>query len=638
MKNEKINLSLNNSTNENQIEGEEEIEKNEEESQNKYDDVSKINKESHLYTNSFPNFYNEQNQFDYYSFQGNTNRIIIETISNNQNEDEILLENNTKNLDENNLNEKIMNKNYEKEIYNDREQDSNTLNEYMDIKQENNEEANIDNIVNDIENKSFKKEDNESLEKKRKEQNKTEDLKTNILKEFNNQIYKSKNINNTNVKKFQTEIKNELKDSLNESFNNNIFNKEKNKKINDSDSIKNDCLNFDVNNEYMTVSSEKISKENCNISNLQSFNYSSINNNMEEEENYNNYDDNIGKKALTKLKYEYYKNKSRDFQMNNFNNFENINKINNQDEEKYLIKNRYQSDIIKEIMSKYKYPITYNFKKESEKNDSNENNNIIETFNTSLLNLKSNDDNNKNLYNIYKENNNKNKNKYQKKNISQSHKNIINIKNNINKKINNNNYNVLKNESNNINNSSNSSYLIYPNLLPFENNENNNELFLDDDNLADKIKPISLEDINLIESNIEKIKKLYFYGQENYQYLKRLQLKYNILKDEFNQLIKIKKEDMNKYIKNDNILKENNQEPNYEFKEFLLKENNSLKNENKNYEDILIMLIDYINEINMLFNNKKIDILKIKQIIKDYESSNKNNDLKYNKKNPIYNI
>ena len=96
------------------------------------------------------------------------------------------------------------------------------------------------------------------------------------------------------------------------------------------------------------------------------------------------------------------------------------------------------------------------------------------------------------------------------------------------------------------------------------------------------------------------------------------------MKHEFNQLLNIKIKDFNKDSNNINIIYENNQYQKDQFKDFLLKENNTLKNEIKNYEDIIIPLIKYINDINDLFNTNKIEFLKIKEIIKDHNHNQAN--------------
>ena len=146
----------------------------------------------------------------------------------------------------------------------------------------------------------------------------------------------------------------------------------------------------------------------------------------------------------------------------------------------------------------------------------------------------------------------------------------------------------------------------------------------DDENYVNKVKPITFNDLNMMENENEKINKLFFYGQEINLCLKQLQLKYNILKHEFNQLLNIKIKDFNKDSNNINIIYENNQYQKDQFKDFLLKENNTLKNEIKNYEDIIIPLIKYINDINDLFNTNKIEFLKIKEIIKDHNHNQAN--------------
>ena len=667
-------ISSNNTKRENEIEGgrEEEIQyyigDNPEENALEYK-MNNSNK-TNLYTNSYPNFNIEQNQLNYVTYQGNNkNRIIANNL--NQNDDR-----------KSNINT-YTNKN---EIFKDYNGYDNLGEVYQKniIQRVNNENKNDFKIQG----MNMKIEKNDIIKEKRKanlfnEKEESKNFVDIIKNKINNKaFYKSKineNLGKENEKEKEFEInenENFLKDSLNESNNkpqNKYMENEKlvqRGKINSHTNSAKIYLNNNINNDYKTVSSEKISIENYNDSNLHYFNPN--NNNLDNDSNINDtIIDNVGKKEITQLKYKYYKsmNNLSEYNMNEINNnYESNNNdldkdIDNDDNNVYSKRINHQSDLVQDIINRYKYPVTYNFNIFPERKISeNSNKRNIPVNKISAVYQKYNKQKNKKYINMSNSNNLitrslKNKNSKYGVNTYVSSKSVNFIKQtnsndlsdiNINNKINNsynysNNKNLVGNSSikktniyhNNlsskskkdsypqsdninmdiINNPEFSSTFQYNSnfntLISFDNRNkycmNRNEEIIyptysfnldDDENYVNKVKPITFSDLNMMENENEKINKLFFYGQEINLYLKQLQLKYNILKHEFNQLLNIKKKDSNKESNNINIIYENNQYQKDQFKDFLLKENNTLKNENKNYEDIILPLIKYINDIN----------------------------------------
>ena len=667
--------------------------------------------QNNLYTNSYPNFNLEQNQINYCTYQGNiaNNLNQIEDRKNNIHQNEIY--NEEENIYNDNLGE-VYQKNIIQKVNYEKKNDFKI--QGMNMKIENNylKKSIKEDRKNDIINEKMKEKRNTYLlNEKEKNKNFVDIIKNKI----NNKLfYKSKNNENVGNQIIEKEVEKEkeiemnendnyLKDSLNESNDvaqNKYMENEKlvlKGKINSHTNSAKIYLNNNAHNDYKTVSSEKISFENYNDSNLHYFNPT---NNLDNDSNINdNIIDNVGKKEITKLKYKYYKN------MNNLNEY-NMNDINNNyeynnndldmdiDNNIYSKRVHHQSDIVQDIINRYKFPVTYNFNTlPARKNSEKSNKRNIPVNKISAVYQKYNKQKNKKYINMSNSNNlitHSLKNKKTNKNgvntyVSSKSVNCIKQTNsndlsdiNINNKINNsynysNNNNIVGNSSikktniyhknlsskskkdsytssdninmGNINNPEfNNAFQYNSNFNTLISFDNKNNYFMnrkeeviypkysfnldDDENYVNKVKPITFNDLNMMENENEKINKLFFYGQEINLYLKQLQLKYNILKHEFNQLLNIKKKDFNKDSNNINIIYENNQYQKDQFKDFLLKENNTLKNEIKNYEDIIIPLIKYINDINDLFNTNKIEFLKIKEIIKDHNhnQSNKTNN------------
>ena len=667
--------------------------------------------QNNLYTNSYPNFNLEQNQINYCTYQGNiaNNLNQNEDRKNNIHQNEIF--NEEENIYNDNLGE-VYQKNIIQRVNYEKKNDFKI--QGMNMKIENNylKKSIKEDRKNDIINEKMKEKKNTYLlNEKEKNKNFVDIIKNKI----NNKLfYKSKNNENVGNQIIEKEVEKEkeiemnendnyLKDSLNESNDvaqNKYMENEKlvlRGKINSHTNSAKIYLNNNAHNDYKTVSSEKISFENYNDSNLHYFNPT---NNLDNDSNINdNIIDNVGKKEITKLKYKYYKN------MNNLNEY-NMNDINNNyeynnndldmdiDNNIYSKRVHHQSDIVQDIINRYKFPVTYNFNTlPARKNSEKSNKRNIPVNKISAVYQKYNKQKNKKYINMSNSNNlitHSLKNKKTNKNgvntyVSSKSVNCIKQTNsndlsdiNINNKINNsynysNNNNIVGNSSikktniyhknlsskskkdsytssdninmGNINNPEfNNAFQYNSNFNTLISFDNKNNYFMnrkeeviypkysfnldDDENYVNKVKPITFNDLNMMENENEKINKLFFYGQEINLYLKQLQLKYNILKHEFNQLLNIKKKDFNKDSNNINIIYENNQYQKDQFKDFLLKENNTLKNEIKNYEDIIIPLIKYINDINDLFNTNKIEFLKIKEIIKDHNhnQSNKTNN------------
>ena len=665
--------------------------------------------QNNLYTNSYPNFNLEQNQINYCTYQGNiaNNLNQNEDRKNNIHQNEIF--NEEENIYNDNLGE-VYQKNIIQRVNYEKKNDFKI--QGMNMKIENNylKKSIKEDRKNDIINEKMKEKRNTYLlNEKEKNKNFVDIIKNKI----NNKLsYKSKNNENVGNQIIEKEVEKEkekeiemnedenyLKDSLNESNDvaqNKYMENEKlvlRGKINSHTNSAKIYLNNNAHNDYKTVSSEKISFENYNDSNLHYFNPT---NNLDNDSNINdNIIDNVGKKEITKLKYKYYKN------MNNLNEY-NMNDINNNyeynnndldmdiDNNIYSKRVHHQSDIVQDIINRYKFPVTYNFNTlPARKNSEKSNKRNIPVNKISAVYQKYNKQKNKKYINMSNSNNlitHSLKNKKTNKNgvntyVSSKSVNCIKQTNsndlsdiNINNKINNsynysNNNNIVGNSSikktniyhknlsskskkdsytssdninmGNINNPEfNNAFQYNSNFNTLISFDNKNNYFMnrkeeviypkysfnldDDENYVNKVKPITFNDLNMMENENEKINKLFFYGQEINLYLKQLQLKYNILKHEFNQLLNIKKKDFNKDSNNINIIYENNQYQKDQFKDFLLKENNTLKNEIKNYEDIIIPLIKYINDINDLFNTNKIEFLKIKEIIKDHNHNQAN--------------
>ena len=136
---------------------------------------------------------------------------------------------------------------------------------------------------------------------------------------------------------------------------------------------------------------------------------------------------------------------------------------------------------------------------------------------------------------------------------------------------------------------------------PYYENNNNNE-DNDHDNILSQIEYINPDDIRNRPPN----EQLYLLANNNkllYNALKNLQEKYNNLKDEYLKLLKVQE----------------SVRDNPTFKDLLIKDNDELKRENKNYEKMIEPLVDYINDVNSSLGKKEIDLLDLKKLAKKYK-------------------
>ena len=78
--------------------------------------------------------------------------------------------------------------------------------------------------------------------------------------------------------------------------------------------------------------------------------------------------------------------------------------------------------------------------------------------------------------------------------------------------------------------------------------------------------------------------------------LKKLQEKYNKLKEEYLKLLRVQE----------------SAKDNTKFKDLLMKDNDDLKRENKNYEKMIEPLVDYVNDVNSSLG--KGELVRFKEI------------------------
>ena len=141
---------------------------------------------------------------------------------------------------------------------------------------------------------------------------------------------------------------------------------------------------------------------------------------------------------------------------------------------------------------------------------------------------------------------------------------------------------------------------------------------IDEENIQKNIIN-SLDEINSLTPQ-EQIQILFNNNRALAQSLRTLQSQYDNLKTEYDKAIKLQ-----------GIEKNNNSK---ELKNLLIKENNELKMLNKNYENILEPLVDYVNEVNLAMGKEEIDLLQIKKMSK-LKANPEGTDNKDNESNPI---
>ncbi len=193
----------------------------------------------------------------------------------------------------------------------------------------------------------------------------------------------------------------------------------------------------------------------------------------------------------------------------------------------------------------------------------------------------------------------------------------INNKQNTSPRFNSQNSSTILNQNNIFNPSSNND----PLRSPITNNQkeiSSSDHPIDEENIQKNIIN-SLDEINSLTPQ-EQIQILFNNNRALAQSLRTLQSQYDNLKTEYDKAIKLQ-----------GIEKNNNSK---ELKNLLIKENNELKMLNKNYENILEPLVDYVNEVNLAMGKEEIDLLQIKKMSK-LKANPEGTDNKDNESNPI---
>ena len=193
-------------------------------------------------------------------------------------------------------------------------------------------------------------------------------------------------------------------------------------------------------------------------------------------------------------------------------------------------------------------------------------------------------------------------------------------------------YNMLRNNGINNLNENIDDYELFKQSNFEDSNLNSNEINKDSVNQDIKEKEFNNKPNQQLnnsksDNNKENINKLL----ENYKSLEykynRLQYEYDSLKDEYMKLLDNNKENNERNVKDEKAL----------FNEYIIKENNDLREINSNYEYIITPLINYINDINCYINKKylkKIDVARIKQNIRN--TNNKKNNNFSDEENSLY--
>ena len=193
-------------------------------------------------------------------------------------------------------------------------------------------------------------------------------------------------------------------------------------------------------------------------------------------------------------------------------------------------------------------------------------------------------------------------------------------------------YNILRNNGINNLNENIDDYELFKQSNFEDSNLNSNEIKKESSSQDIKEKEFnnkSNQQLNNSKSdnNKENINKLIQdYKSLEYRY-NRLKFEYDSLKDEYMKLLDNNKENNERNVQDEKVL----------FNEYIVKENNDLREINSNYEYIITPLINYINDINCYINKKylkKIDVARIKQNIRN--ANNKKNNNFSNEEHSLY--
>jgi len=366
--------------------------------------------------------------------------------------------------------------------------------------------------------------------------------------------------------------------------------------------------NYDENFDYKNIQNAQNDIFNSNLKKYKSEN--NINTINKSEFNYYNTTNSFYpyKKNEINEKYNYY--------LSNFNKEKNIYNLNNKSQSELTFNNNVKNEQIEKLL-------------EEEKNIEDENMKRLKELRIKYLSsIKSPDELNEiKSFNINEKDNNKLWHiKYGKNdllnNANTDKTNIVN--NNISSR------NILDNSNNQIYNQFFSSTTNNEINLDLNNNKINSS------NLTNNEINMSIYDRSIFQNKSEDFIKIPNYEQSNnnqiYKNYSILMSKYNRIKEDYdilkNEYINLLEKYNTEKNKNVNI---NNEKDAYD--NYIIKQNEELKNINVNYEYILTPTINYINDINYILdkkNLKKLDLIKLKKNIKSLFS----NDI--NKQNPLH--
>jgi len=141
------------------------------------------------------------------------------------------------------------------------------------------------------------------------------------------------------------------------------------------------------------------------------------------------------------------------------------------------------------------------------------------------------------------------------------------------------------------------------------------ELLKENINITDNIKQISKDDLLKIKDMDEKIIFLMDKNREIMDVLIKIEEKYKKLRQEF---IDLYKNINNICLNNDNLISSKN-----EYENYISSENINLKKKLENYDNLVLSMTNYINDISKIFNLKQISLIEIK---KDVISSKSDSD------------
>ena len=162
------------------------------------------------------------------------------------------------------------------------------------------------------------------------------------------------------------------------------------------------------------------------------------------------------------------------------------------------------------------------------------------------------------------------------------------------------------------------------NLSTFDFSSKNNifsELLKEELNLTDNIKQISKNDLLKIKDDKEKIIILMDKNKEIMNILIQIEEKYKKLRKEFIDLYK----NINNFsLNNDNLFNTKN-----EYENYISTENNNLKKKLEKYDNMLLSMTNYINDISKIFDLKQISLIDIKHNINNLKPESDENKINF---------